>query len=170
MKSDRFLNGILVGILLLVILSLVVYFTRQQALDYGEESSPEGVVRNYVVALLKGDYARAYGYLKEGDFKPDETQFRQAFLTRQLDLRGVSLELGKALIEGEVATVEVFLIRNANNPFGNSFTENWQVTLRRDKDGRWKLENMPYPYWNWDWYNPPVPAPEPVIPVPGGQD
>ncbi|RCK74895.1 MAG: hypothetical protein ANABAC_1612 [Anaerolineae bacterium] len=169
MKQDRFLAWILVGIVLLVILSLVVYFNRHQALEYGEENSPEGVVRNYVIALLKADYSRAYGYLKEGEFKPDETQFRQAFLTRQLDLRGVSLELGKATITDEIATVELYLIRNANDPFGNSFTENAQATLRRDQDGKWKLEIMPYPYWNWDWYNPSVPVPE-VIPAPVGQD
>lgn len=170
MKSDRFLNWIVVGILLLVILSLVIYFTRQQALEYGEESSPEGVVKNYVIALLKADYARAYGYLKEGEYKPDETQFRRAFQDRQLDPRGVSLELGKATIQGEVATVELSLIRNANDPFGNSFTESWQATLQKDRDGRWKLQSMPYPYWNWDWYSPPVPTPEAVIPVPAGQD
>lgn len=166
MKSDRFLNWILVGILLLVILSLVVYFIRQQAQEYGEESSPVGVVRNYVIALLKADYAKAYGYLKEGEYKPTETQFRRVFLDRQLDLRGVSLELGKTTINVDVATVELFLIRNANNPFDISFTESSYATLHKDRDGRWKLENMPYPYWSWDWYNQPDPSVEPVIPRP----
>ncbi|PWH20025.1 MAG: hypothetical protein DDG59_01520 [Anaerolineae bacterium] len=169
MKPDRFLTFILGGVLLLVILSLTVYFTRQQTLDYGEEDSPAGVVRNYVIALLKADYSKAYSYLKEGEFKPDETQFRQAFLTSQLDPRSVSLELGKVTIDDEIATVDLFLIRNANDPFGNSFTENWQATLRRDQNGKWKLESMPYPYWSWDWYNPAVAPPEP-IPVPAGQD
>ncbi len=169
MKQDRFLAAILVGILVLVILSLVVYFSRQQSLDYGEETSPEGVMRNYVIALLKADYSKAYSYLKEGEFKPAETQFRQAFTTRLLDPRSVSLEVAKVTVEQDTATVELLLIRNANDPLGNSFTETALATLRRDQRGNWKLENMPYPYWNWDWYNPPL---EPVtpLPVPEGQD
>lgn len=169
MKSDRFLNLILIGILILVVVSLAVYFTRQQTLDYGDDATPDGVVRNYVIALLKEEYARAYPYLKEGPFKPDETQFRQAFLTRQLDPRSVSLQVGKVTIEKDFATVELFLTRNANDPFGNSFTEKGLGTLRRDQNGQWKLENLPYPYWNWDWYNVPPPTPE-AIPLPEGQD
>lgn len=169
MKQDRFLTLILVGVLLLVVLSLVVYFTRQQTIDYGDDSTPEGVVRNYVIALLKEDYAKAYGYLKEGEFKPDLTQFQQAFLTRQLDPRSVSLDFGKVKIEKDLATIELFLIRNANDPFGNSFTENSLGTLRKDPNGKWKIDNLPYPYWSWDWYNAPLPTPEP-LPIPEGQD
>ncbi|MCX8062673.1 MAG: hypothetical protein N3D16_08825 [Anaerolineales bacterium] len=169
MKQDRFLTVILVGILILVILSLLVYFTRQQRLDYGEETSPDGVVRNYVIALLKADYQKAYSYLKEGEFKPTQEQFRQAFLTRQLDPRSVSLEIGKVTIEKDSATVELFLIRNANDPFGNSFTENGSGNLRQGADGKWKIENLPYPYWSWDWYNAPLPTPEP-LPIPESQD
>ncbi len=166
MKQDRFLNLILIGTLVLVVLSVTVYFTRRQSLDYGEETSPQGVVRNYVIALLKADYSRAYGYLKDGEYKPDEAQFRQAFITRQLDPRSVSLELGKVNINQDLATVELLLIRNANDPFGNSFTESGLATLRRNSSGQWKLENLPYPYWNWDWYNPPVPLPEvPALPT-----
>lgn len=168
-KQDRFLTLILAGILCLVILSLIVYFSRQQALEYGDEASPEGVVRNYVVALLKEDYSKAYSYLKDGEYKPDESQFRQAFFTHQLDPRAVNLEVSKVTIEKEMATVELSLIRNANDPFGNSFTETGLATLRKDQNGNWKLESMPYPYWNWDWYNPPVPVPTP-FPASAGQD
>lgn len=168
-RQDRFLTFILIGIFLLILLSLGVYFTRQRGLEYGEEVSPSGVVRNYVIALLKGDYARAYRYLKEGEFKPTEDQFRQAFLTRQPDLRSVALQIGKEKVEKESATVELILIRNANDPFGNSFTENGTGSLRKDADGKWKIENLPYPYWNWDWYNAPLPTPEP-LPIPEGQD
>jgi hypothetical protein len=169
MKQDRFLNAILVGIFLLVVLSFAVYFTRQQSLDYGEDTTPAGVVRNYVIALIKEDYSKAYGYLKEGEFKPDETQFRQAFLSRQLDPRSVSLQIGKVKLEDKLATVELILIRNANDPFGNSFTENQIGTLRKDQKGNWKIENLPYPYWNWDWYNAPLPTPE-APPLREGQD
>ncbi|GAB4478476.1 MAG: hypothetical protein Kow0088_18390 [Anaerolineales bacterium] len=170
MKQDRFLMGILIGILLLVILSLLVYFTRQQPLDYGDDSTPTGVVRNYVIALLKEDYSKAYGYLKEGEFKPNESQFRQAFLTHQLEPRSVSLQFGETTLNGDLATVELFLIRNANDPFGNSYTENGVGTLRKDQNGHWKIENLPYPYWNWDWYTAPLPTAEPM-PLPAeGQD
>ena len=55
MKQDRFLIGILIGIVILVVAALTVFFTRKDNLIYVTEETPEGVVQNYVVALHKRD-------------------------------------------------------------------------------------------------------------------
>ncbi|MBW2589509.1 MAG: hypothetical protein JRD71_02105, partial [Deltaproteobacteria bacterium] len=66
MKKDRFLIGILVGIGVLITAALVVFFTRQgDGQTYMQESTPDGVVHNYVLALQQGDFQKAYGYLSD---------------------------------------------------------------------------------------------------------
>ena len=55
MKNDRFLVGIISFIGLLMVLAVVLFFVRQEPQDYGPEDSPQGVVRNYVLALQGGD-------------------------------------------------------------------------------------------------------------------
>ncbi len=50
MRQDRFLTGILAGIVVLAVLSLAVYLARRSGLNYGLENIPEGVARNYIVA------------------------------------------------------------------------------------------------------------------------
>ena len=52
MKQDRFLTGILIGIGLLVVVALAVFFTRKDSQTYIPDTTPDGVVHNYVVALL----------------------------------------------------------------------------------------------------------------------
>ena len=79
MKQDRFLTGILVGIGLLVVVALVVFFTRKNSQTYVPDDTPEGVVHNYVLAVLDKDYEKAYGYLAELKYKPTYEEFRRAF-------------------------------------------------------------------------------------------
>ena len=63
MKQDRFLIAILAGIGLLVVAAFVLFFVRQSNLNYVSDDTPEGVVQNFVLALHKGDYEKAYAYL-----------------------------------------------------------------------------------------------------------
>lgn len=94
MKQDRFLLGILVFIALLVVASLALFFARQETQTYGAEDTPEGVIRNYSLSLQNRDFQRAYGYLAGKEDKPTFDYFRQAFLSRQLDLSGTALQVG----------------------------------------------------------------------------
>ena len=70
MRQDRFLTGILIGIAVLVVIALAVFFLRQGSQSYISEDAPEGVVHNYVLAVLNDDYEKAYGYLANLDNKP----------------------------------------------------------------------------------------------------
>jgi hypothetical protein len=59
MKStDRFLIGIVVGIILLVVAAFVVTLTRPEPTYQAED-----VAHNYLLALQEEDHQRAYGYL-----------------------------------------------------------------------------------------------------------
>jgi hypothetical protein len=85
-KQDRFLLAIIIAIGALVVVALGLFFLRKGSQNYGPEDIPEGVVRNYILALHKQDYTRAYGYLKDGEGKPDITRFRQGFMTREMNI------------------------------------------------------------------------------------
>lgn len=157
MKQDRFLIGILLFIAALAAVSLALFFARGEGGEYGPEDTPQGVLRNYALAIQKMDYQRAYGYLAEGENKPTYTAFRSAFLTRQLDPVNSALQVGKVLAEenGE-AIVEVFVLYPSGGLFDTGWSSSDRALLVRQA-GAWKIIQLPYPYWGWDWYTPTAP-------------
>jgi len=154
MKPDRFLIGILAGIGLLVVLALALFFLRRGSQTYGPEDSPTGVARNYILAVSRGDYERAYRYLAEGEHKPTYDTFLQAFLTRAVDPANVAAQIGEPHSTSKVsALVDLILIHASRGPFDESFRETNQASLVLDTTtGEWKIQRMPYPYWAFDWY------------------
>ena len=57
--SNKFLFGIVIGILLLIIVAFSVVMLRPET-TYLDDSTPEGAAHNYLLALHKGNFARAY--------------------------------------------------------------------------------------------------------------
>jgi hypothetical protein len=152
MKQDRFLTGILIGIGVLVVAALAVFFTRRDTQSYVSEDTPEGVVHNYVVAVLEKDYEKAYGYLADLDNKPDYEDFRQAFLNGTVNPDNSAVDIGDSEISGEEASVEVSLIHNSSDPFSTGYRE-VQRALLVNQNGAWKLSSMPtYYFWDYSWY------------------
>jgi hypothetical protein len=96
MKQDRFLTGILIGIAVLVVVALAVFFIRRDNQSYISEDSPEGVVHNYVLAVLNGDYQKAYGYLADLDHKPTYEQFRDAFIKGVVNPNNSAVDVGQS--------------------------------------------------------------------------
>jgi len=154
MKQDRFLIGILVFIVLLVAVALGIFYTRQDIQTYGTEDNPEGVVRNYAIAIQNMDFERAYAYLADKDAKPSYDNFRKAFLNRELDTSNAAVQIGSTRnISKNEAVVDVTLVYSSSDPFSSSWSDHQQASLVK-QDGSWKLSSMPYPYWGWDWYTP----------------
>ena len=155
MKQDRFLTGILIGIAVLVIIALAVFFTRRGTQTYISESVPEGVVHNYVLAVLNKDYQKAYGYLADIDHKPAYEQFRDAFLKGAVNPNNSAIDVGKSEINGDTASVEVAMIYNPSDPFSTGYRDVQRATLVKQK-GAWKLSSMPsYYFWDYSWYQEP---------------
>lgn len=154
MKQDRFLTGILIGIAVLVVVALALFLTRTDNLEYVAEDTPEGVVQNYVVALYKKDYEKAYTYLSEGQHKPSFEQFRDAFLMNYANPDQAGLEIGKTNSSGDTATVELGVIFAPSDPFSSGYRSTENAVLGRE-NGQWKLRQMPYQYWSYEWYQEP---------------
>jgi hypothetical protein len=152
MKQDRFLTGILVGIAVLVIVALVVFFIRKDTQSYIAEAAPEGVVHNYVLAVLNDDYEKAYGYLAELDNKPSYEQFRNAFTQGLVNPNNSSVDIGTSDISGDTASVEVAMIYNPSDPFSTGYRD-VQHALLVQQGSTWKISSMPYYYfWDSNWY------------------
>ena len=159
MKQDRFLIGILIGIAVLIIVALTVFFSRKDGnLNYVADDTPDGVVQNYVVALHKRDFDKAYGYLAELENKPTQEQFHQAFLKHCVDPANAGVEMGKAEIVGNSASVSLNVIYGQSDPFSSGYRNADYAQLVR-QNGAWKIKQMPYSFWAYDWYQP---APVPV--------
>jgi hypothetical protein len=147
MKQDRFLIGILAGIALLVVVALVVFFTRQPDKNYLSDDTPEAVVHNYVLAVLNEDYQKAYGYLAD---KPDKPTL-DAFMSDIYQPANVGVNLGETHINGDIATVDLAVVYNPSDPFSGRYSNAERATLVKQTDG-WKLTSMPYNFWGYNWY------------------
>jgi len=156
MKQDKFLMGILIGIGVLILVALVIFFTRQQDKQaYAVETTPDGVVHNYVLALLNKDYQKAYGYLADLDKKPTFEAFRKSFATGSLTPSSAGVKIGKADVTGEDATVEVSMIYSSSDPFSSGYNNVGSAQLVM-QNGIWKISNMPaYTLWDYSWYQTP---------------
>lgn len=158
MKQDRFLVGILIFIGLLVVAAVVLFLVRSESPAYVAEDTPQGVIRNYVVALQRQDYERAYSYLADQPYKPTYDNFVSAYMTRQLDIGSSVLETGDAQTQsGTRVYVSVTIVYGSSGLFDSGWSSSDRATLVQQA-GAWKLTYLPYPYWGWDWYTP-TPAP-----------
>lgn len=152
MKQDRFLTGILVGIGVLVIVALAVFFTRRDTQTYVSDETPEGVVHNYVVAVLNKDYEKAYGYLADLENQPTYDEFHNSFLTGMINPDSSGVDIGQSDITGDDATVEVTLVYNPSDPFSTGYRDTQRAILVM-QNGAWKISSMPqYNFFDYNWY------------------
>lgn len=152
MKQDRFLTGILIGIAVLVVIALAVFFIRKDSQSYVSEGTPEGVVHNYVLAVLNGDYQKAYNYLADLEDKPTYEEFRDAFIKGMVNPNNSAVDIGEAEINNDTASVEVAMIYNPSDPFSTGYRDTQRAILVK-QDGEWKLSSMPgYYFWEYSWY------------------
>ena len=157
MKQDRFLTGILIGIGVLMITALAVFFIRKDEQTYVSDSTPEGVVHNYIVAVLNKDYEKAYGYLADLDLKPTYEAFHDAFVTGMLNpgSSNSAVDVGESEITGDEAYVDVAMIYNPSDPFSSGYRD-VQRAILVNQNGAWKLSSMPtYYMWDYNWYQEP---------------
>jgi hypothetical protein len=153
MKQDKFLIGIMTGILVLVLVAVGVYFIRKTTLPtFQPEDQPAGVVNNYILAIRNQDYARAYGYLTDKTGKPSQTGFRQALLINKEQIEQAIVDIGDSNINATSAIVEVVAQNSYNEGIFTSAYENKENAILENVDGKWKITSMPYLFWSYDWY------------------
>jgi len=167
-KGDRFLTGILIGIGVLVLASLVLFFARRNGQSYQPEDTPEGVVHNFALALTNKDYQKAYSYLAKEDGKPEYATFLETFATGRDRFSNVGLQIVSSSLSGDSAIVDVVVVHVGQGPFDEGWREETAAILV-GSGGGWKIRQMPVPYWDFGWYRDESGKPTlPVVPAMGG--
>ncbi len=155
MKQDRFLSGILIGIGVLILLALTLFFTRKDSKEYRVTGSADAAVFNYVLAVTDKDYKTAYTYLAEKKNKPTYDQFRQSFFNGSVNSDNVGVDVGEAQLDGDDAFVDLTLVYSASDPFSGGYSNTDRAQLVK-QNGDWKITYMPYNFWAYDWYQEPI--------------
>ena len=136
-KPDRTLIVILAVIAALVVVALIVVFTRGEPEEL-DESTPEGVVQRYSAAVIEGDEAAAIDYLvpELGD---------QCSRMQGGPLDGVRVTLVSTTDRGDSADVRVLVVTSYDGGlFGSSEYEEEGVFDLVRNDGRWLIESTPW--------------------------
>jgi hypothetical protein len=137
-RPDRTLLVILAVILGLVVVALIVVFSRGEP-ETLDESTPEGVVQRYAAAVIEGDEAEARGYLE-----PDLADDCIPIETAPVDRMRVTLVTTNE--REDSADVEVLIAWSYDEgPFGGSgVEERGTFDLIKSGDG-WRIESAPWP-------------------------
>ena len=158
MKStDKILIAILVGVALLVGVAFAVAFFQPKP-EYRAEDTPEGIAYNYILAMQRGDYERAYGYLSP--MIPGYPRTVERFTTnvnsyayyyRNNSQR--SYETISSTVNGPLATVKV---RETTFYQGDLFSSGESTSIRtmtlskNMNTGKWGISRSDA-YWAYCW-------------------
>jgi hypothetical protein len=154
--SDRVLVGIIAGVVLLVGAAVVLALTRPAA-EHLPDDTPAGVAYNYPLALQKGDYERAYGYLSPSlaCYPASVTEFSGElggtyYYGEDIEAKSWSVEQkGSTGAEATVYVVETYFHRSGlfeSQPFSTNF----YVDLVRTAQG-WRIVDAGQYFNRWRW-------------------
>lgn len=111
-SADRFLLGIVLGMVALVGVAFAVVLLRPQP-TYQPDGTPEASAHNYLLALRQEDEARAYGYLSPrlagypASIEAFATAVRNEIWELRSDRSSVALSVVETRVVGDTAWVTV---------------------------------------------------------------
>ncbi len=158
-KPDRFLIGIVVGVVMLIGAAVAIVLLPSNKPSYQPDDAPEGVAHNYLLALDMGDYERAHGYLSPTlpgyprsveEFTDDLEESWSFRYDRDAD---VTLAVEAVRTTGDRSTVSIRRTVFYQGELFDSGQYSWtfEMTLRR-QDGEWKAVDADR-YWDNCWSN-----------------
>lgn len=155
-KNDKMLVGIVIGIVLLIVVALAITLAKPEP-TYQSEETPEGVAHNYILAIQKEDFERAYGYLSTAldgypkslrEFEDDVFDNSWRF---RLDI-DTTITLGEAKITGNKAFVEITESRfYGGDLFDSGQSINDFDMVLQLENGEWKVIDSGYYFFHcWE--------------------
>ena len=137
-RPDRILLTLAGVVVLLVVVALAVVFTRGEPAPL-DEASPAGVVQRYSKAVVDGDTSTARTYLTEGA----KSRCSGMYTGEPAPARVVLISTTE---RADSATVRVSIVRSSQGgPFGPSEYEMEDVFSLLKVDGKWLIDQPPYP-------------------------
>lgn len=151
---DRFVIGVVVGVLVLVAAGILTVLLLPTAQTYVDDATPAGVVHNYYVALEQGDLRRAYDYLAPS------LQARVSYDRFAAEGGGglgppgrrARVVIDEVREEGDTARVVVMLTYPQEGWLffgGGSYSLQENLVLRRGPEG-WRISDGPF-YFREPW-------------------
>jgi hypothetical protein len=141
---DKYLIGIVVGIVLLVAVTVIIVLTRPKA-EYRPDDSPEAIVHNYLLAIKETDYERAYEYISsEIRYYPEDLESFIEIVEDEpwsFGRRADSIvEVQSSRVSGDKTTVKVLeTVYSSGGLFDSGqYDRNFDMKLHQD-NGEWKL-------------------------------
>lgn len=119
-KTDKILIGVVAGVIVLIVGALAISLNQPKA-DYLPDNTPEGVVNNYLLAIITEDYEKAYGYLSPTlagfPYSADEFQkdVEGSYFFRRV--QDVSVNVESSETDGNKATVTIEEVRFRQDTF-----------------------------------------------------
>ena len=139
--------GVTIGVLVIVAVALVLTMPTPET-HLLPEDTPEGIVQRYFLALQAEDYVTAYSYLSSSTQKTNPYEVWRGGIYRSEDRSGLRVTLGKSVVTGNEATVEVTVdIFRPGGPFQNP-VRTQHLTFFLEKEGTsWKISSPWYVWW-----------------------
>jgi hypothetical protein len=144
-RVDRFVLGVSALVLLLIVLAVgSVALAQRREPPRIADTSPTGVVYNYLAALNRDEYDTAYSYLSSQTrawISREEFRRRAPSPAAGPAAGSTSVSLGNERISGDTARVTITITTfYPSGPFGgNEYTRTHEVTLVREA-GVWKID------------------------------
>jgi hypothetical protein len=139
--------GVTIGVLVIAAVVLVLTMSTPET-RLLPENTPEGIVQRYFLALEAEDYVTAYSYLSSPTREQNPYEMWRGGIYRSEDRSGLRVTLGKSVVTGNEATIEVTVdIFRPGGPFGNP-VDTYNITFFLKKEGTsWKITSPPYVGW-----------------------
>ncbi|MEL0626366.1 hypothetical protein V6245_05335 [Salinibacterium amurskyense] len=134
-RPDRTLAVILSVIAAIVVIAIVVVFTRGGPTDI-DPSTPEGVVQSYSRAMVASDFETARSFVSAGVLDECDEADRNP-------LQGLRMTVISTTIDGTTAVVKVSLEQGSGSFGGSSYSYDDLFTLV-DEGGDWKISTTPW--------------------------
>lgn len=142
-----------VGILLLLVVAFALLLSRPEPV-YQADDTPEGVIHNYLMAIRRGDYERAFGYLSQSlpGYPASVERFTMDLKMYSsidfLDARRAQ-EIQPAVIEKDSAQVVVVMTTYSGLFDSDQYSETFSFRLVRSDD-TWLISSSPLA-WPYCW-------------------
>ncbi len=151
--SDKMLWLIVGAVVVLVVAAFVLVLLRPEQ-DYVADDDPQGVVHNYLLALRRGDYEKAYSYLAPDLQIDDLEEFIDSVEDRRWAFQmgsNVALSIEDSrLSKDDSARVTVRKQVTNNELLGSGQRSDDFSVFLRSENGLWRIYRS-QDYWNSCW-------------------
>ncbi len=143
-KERRWFWGLVTLVVLLAVMAVVVALHRMGDVRYRTDDTPTAAVYNYLLAIKRGDFDRAYALLGNVPCKPGKAWFVTVMsgngYSPEVDIVSETQTGDRAIV-----TLEIY---DDGGLFGVLENGRWEsrVALRRE-GGQWKIVRFPNPLW-----------------------